>query len=70
MFVCLCCSAQLQSWKTILKKIFPFFKYRKGTPKTIAGKRWHDLTDLYTKKLNDSYQTGEEHAILQDKTVI
>lgn len=70
MFVCLCCSAQLQSWKTILKKIFPLFKYRKGTPKTIAGKCRHDLTDLYTKMLDNSYQMGEEHAILQYKTVI
>lgn len=70
MFVCLCCSVQLQSWRTILKKIFPLFKYRKGTPKTIARKCRHDLTDLYTKMLGDSYQMGEEQAILQHKTVI
>jgi len=70
MFVCLCCSTWLQSWKTILKKIFLLFKYRKGSPKTIAGKCRHDLTDLYTKMLDDSYQMGEEQAILRYKTVI
>jgi len=70
MFVCLYCSAQLQSWKTILKMIFPLFKYRKGTPKTIAGKCRHDLTDVYANMLDDSYQMDEEHTIQQYKTLI
>lgn len=67
MFVCLCCSAQLQSWKTVLKMTFPLFKYWKGTPKTIAGKCRHDLTDVCTNMLDDSYQMDEEDIIQQYK---
>lgn len=56
--------------RQILKEIFPVFKYRKETPKTIAGKCRHDLTDLYTKMRDDSYAMDEKHATLQYKTVI
>lgn len=56
--------------RQILKNIFPVSKYRKETPETTAEKCRHDLTDLYTKMLDDSYRMGEEHAILQYKIVI
>lgn len=50
--------------------IFPLFKYQKGTPKTIAEKCRHDLTDVYTNILDDSCQMDEELTIRQYKTLI